>query len=1061
MQKKVIGLLLTLSLLLGCFTALPAFAADQPEAQPDANAYLAQNGDNDFTVTSLDGTVAFHLYLNASGNLCYTVAKSDVNWIEESALGVIVDNTTYGQDAAISGAEMDITNRTYAYLGNTSEITDHGVTATFSLSQEDLSFSLELRVYDNGVAFRYILPGEGTRTVKQELTQFILPERTARCWYGINNSSYESTQSSYSPITGVNEKYNPDTNSGCESQYIGGNVTDHINAPMTGEFADGAGYVAIMEGAVTDGYNATNLRWTGAYTYQVSNTWTSGQADVRYTTAGDLSTGWRLISVAETLNELVNNYNVQNVAPEADQTLYGDTSWIQPGRAAWSWLNDFHAGRDADLEEYIQYTLGAAKLGYEYNIVDEGYSTWGADYTEQLKYLSQLGQQYNVNQVLWAAYGSGYKGFSGIQSTAKADEFVSFLKEIGFAGGKVDFWPDECNSVTIPLQNYLLTAAARKQLLINLHGASDTAGNNATYPNEISREGIRGCETCVNDDLNYNWQTQFLTIQPFTRFLSGHADWTPGANNAMQYAELIIIDSPMQSVATSPETILASEACEFIKSIPTVWDQTVVLSNSKIGSLTVYAKEHQGTWFLGGISDETQEDIVIDLSEFLGNGTYQMELWADTTTTQKTKTVKTVTKDDTITISGMQQKLGFAARFTQLEMSQYGGEIKAGQPLTLTASDENAVVKYTTDGTDPLTSETAVTYSEPIQLTRSCRLQAAIVSGEGAGTVQSYQFNRVDTINYTVENGEEQSTVTLTANFDGTLLYTIDGTDPTYEIIQDTLEQPGQKIGDLNSDDTISVTDVVLLRKAILNNTFSAAGDLNQDSNLSVTDVVLLRKAILNNQDLGALPGSSESIYYIQPTGNTKIYEGPFAVTEDCTINVLGVPADDADPITISFNVKLLSPALTPDVYLGTDYVEATTGWSGDPASVDQNTKGNTISIAGIQYAHGISTNSVGKFVYNVPTDATQFVGVAGVDDCTYSNTGDGYKASITCSISFDGSETITTPILHQGEFYNIVVDVPAGAKQITITFGDGGDGITCDNASLGNAGWILSVSAD
>ncbi len=56
-------------------------------------------------------------------------------------------------------------------------------------------------------------------------------------------------------------------------------------------------------------------------------------------------------------------------------------------------------------------------------------------------------------------------------------------------------------------------------------------------------------------------------------------------------------------------------------------------------------------------------------------------------------------------------------------------------------------------------------------------------------------------------------------------------------------------LGDLNADEALSVTDVVLLRKAILAGAVAEetpAGDLNSDGSLSVTDVVLLRKEILS-----------------------------------------------------------------------------------------------------------------------------------------------------------------------------------------------------------------------
>lgn len=159
----------------------------------------------------------------------------------------------------------------------------------------------------------------------------------------------------------------------------------------------------------------------------------------------------------------------------------------------------------------------------------------------------------------------------------------------------------------------------------------------------------------------------------------------------------------------------------------------------------------------------------------------------------------------------------------------------------------------------------------------------------------------------------------------------------------------------------------------------------------------------------------------------------------------------------------------TPDEYLGTDYLQATTGWKPDPASVDRNTKGGTISIAGKEYTHGIATNANGYFVYKVPEGAKRFVGVVGVDDVAKKDPNYIKGATITCSIyfdngvggSFDDSATavFTTEKLTVNMKKTINVTVPSGAKRIKIYFGDADGNQTCDNASMGNAGWILDKS--
>lgn len=146
---------------------------------------------------------------------------------------------------------------------------------------------------------------------------------------------------------------------------------------------------------------------------------------------------------------------------------------------------------------------------------------------------------------------------------------------------------------------------------------------------------------------------------------------------------------------------------------------------------------------------------------------------------------------------------------------------------------------------------------------------------------------------------------------------------------------------------------------------------------------------------------------------------------------------------------------IKPDVFLGKDYLSATTGYSDDPASVNKNTRGGVISISGVKYDNGISTNANGYFEYSVPKNAKYFMGIAGIDDSVASDSNYG-KASVICEVSFDGSTAITTGVLTYGKSQYIKVEVPQGATKVIIKFNDAGDGNTCDRASMGNAGWLV-----
>ncbi|MBR5767569.1 MAG: glycoside hydrolase family 97 C-terminal domain-containing protein, partial [Clostridia bacterium] len=166
-----------------------------------------------------------------------------------------------------------------------------------------------------------------------------------------------------------------------------------------------------------------------------------------------------------------------------------------------------------------------------------------------------------------------------------------------------------------------------------------------------------------------------------------------------------------------------------------------IIYHSEIGSFAVFAKENKGTWFLGGIASKKQKGEEIHLDEFLGDGGYFMEMWVDTQDGTMERSDRVVTADDVLRFDEIAAGGGFVCRFSKVRLSQYGGAI-TGEPITAESVGESTV-KYTTDGSDPSSSNTASVYSGEIKLRESCLLRIAVTEGDGQGTELSYRYNYI------------------------------------------------------------------------------------------------------------------------------------------------------------------------------------------------------------------------------------------------------------------------------------------------------------------------------
>ena len=390
-------------------------------------------------------------------------------------------------------------------------------------------------------------------------------------------------------------------------------------------------------------------------------------ADFIAKTKGNRSFPWRILAIAKNDADLITNQLVYQLAEELQ---IKDTDWIKPGMVAWDWWNynnvygvDFKAG--VNTETYKYYIDFASRFGLQYIILDEGWYKLGnlmevvpdIDIEELIAY----GKKKNVGIILWVVWKT-----LDDQLEIALDQFEQW----GVAGIKVDFMQRDDQEIV----NYYWTIAAetaKRKMLVDFHGAYKPSGLRRTYPNVISREGVKGLE-------NNKWSkditpTHNLTL-PFTRMVTGPMDYTPGSmlnaqpkmyriirNRPMsmgtrvhQIAMYVIYESPLQMLADSPSNYLSElESTEFISKIPTVWDDTKVLK-AKVGEYLIIARKNGSNWYIGAMTNEDAREFTIDFS-FLSDGEYSVDIMKDGINADRyagdySKETRTISKSNSLKI---------------------------------------------------------------------------------------------------------------------------------------------------------------------------------------------------------------------------------------------------------------------------------------------------------------------------------------------------------------------------------------------------------------------------
>ena len=477
---------------------------------------------------------------------------------------------------------------------------------------------LVVRLYNDGVAFRYELSGLCDATLPRELTTWRIPEGMKR-WMQNWCDSYEE----YFPLT-----------------------TTYKQAPRIPRYEKSAegyacrwGYPALLE--PVDGVFAliseANIerRQSASCLYNDGELYHVTPAENDVKVSGEWHSPWRTL-ILGSLADVVASTLITDVS---EPCQLADTDWIQPGVVSWIYWAYNHGSNDYNI--ICKYVDLAVKLKLPYVLIDAEWDEMkdGKTVEDAVKYAVDKG----IRPMIW--YNSSVGWIDGaptpkfrLNKPEDREREFAWCEKIGVTGVKIDFFSGDSH-LNMDFCIDLLQSAARHHLLVNFHGATVPRGWQRTYPNLLSTEGVLGAEWYNNNAILTPRAARHNATLPFTRNVIGPMDYTPCAfsdsqnphitTNAHELALTVLFESGLQHLADSPESFLAQpkEVQQFLGEIPTVWDETRLVSGYP-GESVVLARRHGSTWYVAGLNgrDEAQT-LTFDLSFIPAK---QVQVFSDT-----------------------------------------------------------------------------------------------------------------------------------------------------------------------------------------------------------------------------------------------------------------------------------------------------------------------------------------------------------------------------------------------------------------------------------------------
>lgn len=486
-----------------------------------------------------------------------------------------------------------------------------------------IPMDVELRLFNDGIAFRYILAEAKSRVFTDELTAFGMPANAHR-WLQKYVTSYEG-DFPYQDHTGKRGEWG-----------------------YPALFENNGTFVLLTEANITRMYCATHLsNYADEDWYKVSypQQWEGrGQGDVKPSWDGQWQSPWR-VAIIGSLGDVVESTLVDDVSDASSIPLTAE--WIKPGRAAWIYWAFNHGTKD--YKTCCEYVDLAKQMEWEYVLFDWEWDamTNGGRLEDAVAYALSKG----IKPWMWYNSGGDHTyvratPLDRMLTHKNRDEEFTWLKKLGVVGVKVDFFESDKQK----MMNYyldILDDAAKHEMMVNFHGCTLPRGWSRTYPHLMSQEAVYGAEQYNNSPYMTSNGSRINCLLPYTRNVVGPMDYTPVAFTNSQHphrtsfahelALSVAFESGVQHWADRPTgfTSLVAEAQQHMKEVPVVWDETRFVTGYP-GESFVVARRSGKTWYVAGICAEKKaangeaHPVTFNIPlDFLGGGSYKMTSFTD------------------------------------------------------------------------------------------------------------------------------------------------------------------------------------------------------------------------------------------------------------------------------------------------------------------------------------------------------------------------------------------------------------------------------------------------
>ncbi len=574
------------------------------------------------------------LQITVGDQITYSVFKNEIPVFKDNVVALQLEGEVLGNKAKVKRAKNSTTTseQTPAVPLKFSrlEYTYKGISLEFKND-----FSLEFRVYDEGIAYRFVTSKRGDLEVMSETVDINLAQDfTAH----LQQTPYFKTSYEYPYSHVATSEFKAENNKSTlpvllENEKVKVLISESdlfdypalfLNTEKANQLSAEFPKVPLKFG--DDGDRSVKIL---------------KEADYIAKTKGKRSFPWRYFLITtQDADILTNTLTVKLASPNTLENL----DWLKPGQVSWEWWNgaspynvDFKAGFNEDT--YKHFIDFASDYDIPYIIMDEGWAKTTTDpYTPNptidLFELIEYGKKRDVKIVLWLTWLTVENNF----------ELFEKFSEWGIAGVKIDFM-DRSDQWMVNYYERVAAEAAKHKLFVDFHGSFKPAGLENKYPNVLSYEGVLGLEQMERAT------TDNSLYLPFMRNAVGPMDFTPGGminmqpevyysrrpnsaamgTRAFQMALFVVFESGLQMLADNPTNYYNNDVCtRFITSVPTTWDETVVL-DAKIGEYVIIAKRKGDVWYTGAITNNSMVEREFEVSlDFLDvTGSYEMTSFED------------------------------------------------------------------------------------------------------------------------------------------------------------------------------------------------------------------------------------------------------------------------------------------------------------------------------------------------------------------------------------------------------------------------------------------------